>query len=79
MLGPAILAGDLALVILCGNAGDGKTALLQRLASQLGIDDLRSERRVHDALIGGLKIKINLDGAASWNGRSADELLDEIF
>lgn len=26
------------LVILCGNAGDGKTAFLQNLASKLGLD-----------------------------------------
>lgn len=75
----AILAGELSLVILCGNAGDGKTAFLQHLAAQLGIGDLPSERRVWDGSIGGVPIKINLDGAAAWKGRSADELLDEVF
>ncbi|WP_204328421.1 hypothetical protein, partial [Stenotrophomonas maltophilia] len=27
----------------------------------------------------GRRAKINLDGAASWKGRSADELLDDLF
>ena len=39
----------------------------------------KSEIRVHDGSVGALNIKINLDGAASWNGRTADELLDEVF
>jgi hypothetical protein len=79
LLPPAILAGELGLIILCGNAGDGKTALLQNLAVKLGMPAPKSEIRVHDASVGALNIKINLDGAASWNGRTADELLDEVF
>ena len=79
LLPAAIRAGDVSLVILCGNAGDGKTAFLQHLAAELGIKELPSERRVWDGVIEGVRIKINLDGAAAWNGRSADELLDELF
>ena len=75
----AIMAGDLSLVILCGNAGDGKTAFLQHLAAGLGVEDLPSERRVWNGLLGGRQLKINLDGAAAWKERSADELLDELF
>lgn len=79
LLPEAIRAGDVSLVILCGNAGDGKTAFLQHLAAELGIKELPSEQRVWDGLIEGLPVKINLDGAAAWKGRSADELLDELF
>ena len=79
LLPAAIRAGDVSLVILCGNAGDGKTAFLQHLAAQLGIKELPSERRVWDGAFEGLPVKINLDGAAAWKGRSADELLDELF
>lgn len=79
LLPSAILAGEVGLVILCGNAGDGKTAFLQHLAKSLGISHLQSEQRVHDARVGSLTVKINLDGAASWNGRSADDLLDDLF
>ena len=68
------------LVILCGNAGDGKTALLQHLAGKFGVQHHLSATRIWEATTGdGLTLKANLDGAAAWNGRSANELLDEFF
>ena len=68
------------LVVLCGNAGDGKTALLQRLASAFGVDRHKSEQRIWEAKTKeGLTLKANLDGAAAWQDRSADELLDELL
>jgi len=79
LLPKEIEKGNVSLVILCGNAGDGKTAFLQHLAGQLGIEHLPSEQRVWDGVLGDMHLKINLDGAASWKGRSADELLDELF
>ena len=74
-----IRSGELSLVILCGNAGDGKTALLQHLARELGGIELRSDKRLATFIANGRRIVINLDGAASWDGRSADELMDEVF
>ena len=38
--------GSVSLVVLCGNAGDGKTALLQRLAGRFGIEDHLSAQRI---------------------------------
>ena len=68
------------LVILCGNAGDGKTAFLQHLAVKFGVQHHVSATRIWEATTkDGLKLRANLDGAASWNGRSANELLDEFF
>ena len=68
------------LVILCGNAGDGKTALLQDLASRLGLGKhLSSERIIEWRLRDGSVIRMNLDGSAAWKDRSADELLDEFL
>jgi serine/threonine protein kinase len=68
------------LVILCGNAGDGKTALLQHLAEKLGFGKhLSSERIIKHRRPDGLIIRINLDGSASWKGRPADELLNEFL
>lgn len=68
------------LVILCGNAGDGKTALLQHLAGRLGLGKYQSSDRI---LVGnvpnGPLVRINLDGSASWQGQSADEILDEFL
>ena len=68
------------LAILCGNAGDGKTALLQHLAKRLGLPaGTSSERIVQGGAEGGPAVKMNLDGSAAWRGRSANELLDEFM
>lgn len=68
------------LVILCGNAGDGKTALLQRLAAKFGVNHVRSASRVWEIKTSeGLLLRANLDGAAAWQGQSANALLDEFF
>ncbi|AHF86627.1 hypothetical protein RLEG3_12210 [Rhizobium leguminosarum bv. trifolii WSM1689] len=74
-----VRAGAVSLVVLCGNAGDGKTAFLQNLAEKLGAGALPSRNRVWEGTINGRALKINLDGAASWNGSSANDLLDELF
>jgi serine/threonine protein kinase len=80
MLHRDILARRVRLVILCGNAGDGKTALLQHLATRLGLGKhASSERILEGRLDDGLVVRINLDGSAAWQGRSADELLDELL
>jgi serine/threonine protein kinase len=68
------------LVLLCGNAGDGKTALLQHLAARFGISHHQSADRIWEARTShGLLLRANLDGSASWQGRSANELLDEFL
>ena len=68
------------LVVLCGNAGDGKTALLQYLAGRLGIGKrTSSERILKGRTKDGLSIGMHLDGSASWGTRSADDLLDEFL
>lgn len=68
------------LVILCGNAGDGKTALLQHLAARLGLGEHQSSERILKGHVpDGPLVRMNLDGSASWRGRSADEILDEFL
>ncbi len=68
------------LVILCGNAGDGKTALLQHLAARLGLGKHSSSERILKGKMGdGLVVRMNLDGSAAWRGRSADEILDDFL
>ena len=71
---------EVSLVILCGNAGDGKTALLQHLADALGIGRHKSSQRIVDqVLAGGTRVRMNLDGSAAYEGRSANQLLDEFM
>ena len=73
-------ARRIRLVVLCGNAGDGKTALLQHLAGQFGLERRASSERVLEGETDdGLRVRMNLDGSASWQGRSADDLLDEFL
>ncbi|MHC2068135.1 protein kinase domain-containing protein [Bremerella sp. T1] len=74
-----IESGKVQLVILCGNAGDGKTAFLQHLSVKLGLGRQESSQRVNSGTALGSTIKINLDGAASFKGQTADELLNDLF
>ena len=68
------------LVVLCGNAGDGKTALLQHLAKRLGLGrHSSSERILKGKAANGPTVRMNLDGSAAWRGRSADDILDEFL
>ena len=68
------------LVILCGNAGDGKTALLQHLAGRFHLGRHKSATRILEgSMRDGRTVRMNLDGSASWRSRSANELLDECF
>ncbi|HKZ85882.1 MAG TPA: NERD domain-containing protein [Anaerolineae bacterium] len=68
------------LVILCGNAGDGKTALLQHLATRLGLGTHQSSERILEGSVPNSSlVRMNLDGSASWRGRSADEILDKFL
>ncbi len=68
------------LVILCGNAGDGKTALLQHLAQELEMGLHQSSERIIDRVLkNGTRVRMNLDGSAAHEGRSAHELLDQFL
>lgn len=75
--------GRVRLVILCGNAGDGKTALLQHLAQELGIGKYPSSNRILEGRVTdvpkGPRVRMNLDGSAAWKGQSADKILDEFL
>lgn len=73
-------AGKAQLVILCGNAGDGKTAFLQKLAEKFGLPNVYSAQRLwKHTLPDGRRMLLNLDGAAAWGARSADDLMDEVM
>lgn len=75
-----IIEGKVSLVILFGNAGDGKTAFLQHLAMRLGLPRQNSSERLWDhTMPNGIRIRANLDGSAAYHGRSATQLLNEFF
>ena len=76
----AVVERQVSLVILCGNAGDGKTTLLQCLARKLGLGGQPSASRIIEGrLDSGMTVRMNLDGSASWKDRSADQILDEFL
>lgn len=71
---------QVSLVILFGNAGDGKTAFLQHLLHQLDTPDVHSKHRILERRLGdGRTLKVNLDGSAAWQGKTANELLNQFF
>jgi serine/threonine protein kinase len=75
-----ITSRKVQLIILSGNAGDGKTAFLQQLGRRLQLPVEKSSKRIWDhKLDDGLHIRVNLDGSAAYQGKSAGELLDEFF
>ncbi len=75
-----ILEQRVRLVVLCGNAGDGKTALLQHLTNRLGLGRHQSSDRVLEGQVtNGPLVRMNLDGSAAWQERSADEILAEFL
>jgi len=75
-----ILERRVRLVILCGNAGDGKTSLLQQLAARLGLGrHSSSEGLLQGQTKDGLVVSINLDGSAAREKLSADQILDEFL
>ena len=76
-----VQTNEVSLVLLFGNAGDGKTAFLQQLAVGLRADrHPPASDRVWEGHAGaGVPVLINFDGSAALGDRSADDMLDEIF
>lgn len=71
---------QVSLAILFGNAGDGKTAFLQHLLRDLEAPDVHSRHRILERrLQDGRILKVNLDGSAAWQGKTANELLNNFF
>jgi hypothetical protein len=80
VLREAILSGGARLVILFGNAGDGKTAFLQNLARGLGRHEVNSADQIwHMKLPDGRRLQANQDGSSAWRGQRADDLLDPLL
>ena len=79
---PAVLAGEFRLVLITGNAGDGKTAFLQKLAARA-----RNEHAVmDDSLPNGCRFTVcgrrflsNYDGSQDEGAESNETVLDTFF
>lgn len=75
-----VQAADVDLIVLFGNAGDGKTAFLQNLAQEVSGDFIPSKQRLCERrLEGGRMFKVNLDGSAAYQEQSANQILEAFF
>ncbi|KIH97637.1 hypothetical protein LP52_18200 [Streptomonospora alba] len=83
-LEPAVFAGQHRLVVVTGNAGDGKTAFLEHLVSTArekhGIEDERlSANGAEVRLRSGLRLRTNHDGSQDEGEKANDEVLRDFF
>jgi serine/threonine protein kinase len=80
---PDVIAGKFKLVLITGNAGDGKTAFLQQLETQAGE---QAQLVSSEALLNGRRFMTvqrtfltNYDGSQDEDTQSNDEVLREFF
>ncbi|KAA2238817.1 protein kinase [Chitinophaga agrisoli] len=78
---PDILAGKYKLVIITGNAGDGKTAFIKRIEHDHSIKDLRLHHHKNGAQfkIGGVPFESNYDGSQDELQQANNEVLERFF
>jgi len=82
-LAPAVLAGELKLVVITGNAGDGKTAFLQQLeleAKKRGIAvNSNPEGNGANFELNGHCFISNYDGSQDEGDTNNDQVLERFF
>lgn len=80
-LKPLILQGRLRLAIITGNAGDGKTAFIQRLEEEVRSRCSSFEARSNGArfILNGLEVQTNYDGSQDEGALQSDEVLKAFF
>ncbi len=81
-LTPTIFAGELALVLITGNAGDGKTAYLQKLEDLAKARGAKSDASLPNGYrftLNGRTFLSNYDGSQDEGDRQSDDVLREFF
>lgn len=80
---PASLAGEFRLVIITGNAGDGKTAFLQKLEQRAKAEgaEIFPAPRGNGVIfeLSGRKFRSNYDGSQDEGDVSNEDVLNEFF
>jgi len=79
---PAVLAGEFRLVLITGNAGDGKTAFLQRLEKDAENRGGQIDRRQPNGSridLAGRRYVINYDGSQDEGQKDNNQVLVDFF
>jgi serine/threonine protein kinase len=79
---PAVLSGEFGLVLITGNAGDGKTAFLQRLEKDVEARGGAVDRSLPNGSrldLGGRRYLINYDGSQDEGQKDNDQVLVDFL
>jgi hypothetical protein len=77
---PRLIQGPPTLVVLSGNAGDGKTAFLTELITKAGHSYDPGTQNEYDLLLGGTTAyRVVLDGSEDADDRTNDDLLNDAL
>ncbi|PLK44981.1 methylation-associated defense system protein kinase MAD6 [Emticicia sp. TH156] len=78
---PAITDGKFKLVIITGNAGDGKTAFIQKIEEDDKISNLQrfTHRNGSSFILNGVRYETNYDGSQDQENSINDDVLNEFF
>src|SRR5690606_7749269 len=78
---PAIVDGKYKLVIITGNAGDGKTAFVKKIEQNANVKDLTHFEHNNGAQfkINGVNYESNYDGSQDEKGFENNDVLDKFF
>ncbi|WP_430283049.1 methylation-associated defense system protein kinase MAD6 [Pseudomonas aeruginosa] len=75
---PAVLSGEFRLVLISGNAGDGKTAFLQRLEKEVEVRGGSANRGLpngSELALGSKRYFINYDGSQDEGNKDNNQVL----
>ncbi|MCO6359035.1 methylation-associated defense system protein kinase MAD6 [Roseivirga pacifica] len=78
---PDILDGKYKLLIITGNAGDGKTAFIKRIEHDDSVKNLNTHEHKNGARfkINGVQFESNYDGSQDEDQRANNEVLESFF
>jgi len=79
---PRILSPQTKLVVLTGNAGDGKTAFIQRFEASVEKEGAKFSARTDNGCafeLNGIYYQTLYDGSQDFQGTTNDEILKEFF
>jgi hypothetical protein len=79
---PAVFTGEFCLVIITGNAGDGKTAFLQKFEARAKDEGAELDHSLPNGCrftLHGRKYVSNYDGSQDEGDRSSNEVLHKFF